>query len=685
MTDWIYDEENYPNFFSIGLEHAERDEYHYFEISPRVNDILRLKAFIDARKGDRLVGFNNLGYDYPVLHDILTTDPQRLTLEQIYAKTMSIINSNDRFGPGGLWESDHIIKQIDLYKLNHYDNVNKRTSLKQLEIAMRMESIEDLPFEPGTVLTFEQMDVVKSYMRHDIRATKQFYHHNEWAIKLRESLSDTYGKNLLNASDSKIGSSIFVSKLQEAGIETHETVESWDAKTCSIVKKKQPKGTHRSSINLGDVVFPCISFERPEFNALLDWLRQTTITETKGALSNIKFHPELFKYLPPNDIKIPDLTVEDVGGAFKPVKNRKTRYSTCLKNGVELDLSRFENVTCDSLSIMVDGFQFDLGTGGIHGSIESQIVKSDDEYVILDYDFASYYPHLSFRHNVYPHHLSSDFCRIYEGMYKERKSYPKSNPINYALKIALNGSYGNSNSVYSPFYDPKFTMTITINGQLFLCMLAEQLLKVPGLTVVQVNTDGITVRSPRKYHDHVRSIVKWIEGVSHIEMEEAIYSQMAIRDVNNYIAVYAESGKAKRKGAYAYTKDKQWHQDQSAMIVPMAAEAALIHGVDIREFIMGHLDIYDFMIMAKVPRTNRLELGREPIQKTSRVYVSKNGSQLVKHMPPLAGKDNWRPQNIMSGWNISVANNINDADFMNIDYDYYVAEAEKLVKPLLNQ
>jgi len=34
-------------------------------------------------------------------------------------------------------------------------------------------------------------------------------------------------------------------------------------------------------------------------------------------------------------------------------------------------------------------------------------------------------------------------------------------------------------------------MTITINGQLLLCMLAERLAVIPSLELIQVNTDGI--------------------------------------------------------------------------------------------------------------------------------------------------------------------------------------------------
>ena len=393
------------------------------------------------------------------------------------------------------------------------------------------------------------------------------------------------------------------------------------------------------------------------------------------------------------------MPIEDCNGKFKPVKNRKTRLSTATKNDVVLDLSRYGGVTCDKLSVINGGFQFDLGTGGIHGSVEAQIVTSDEDYVVADYDFASWYPHLSFKNGVYPAHLGAAFCTIYEGMYHERKSYPKINPINYALKIALNGSYGNSNSKFSPFYDPKFTMTITMNGQLYVCMLAEQFIKIPGLRVIQVNTDGITVHTPRKYLPYVQNIIKWIEQVTKTAMEETIYSRMLILNVNNYIAEYATydsekrempgvtGGKCKRKNAYMITKDKQWHQDQSSPVVAMAANAALLNGDDIRGFIENHCEIYDFMIMVKVPKKSWLRIENTDIQLTSRVYASdhEDAGQVYEWRNPKknTASQERKPNKHFSGVDMKLANDMKDASFDDINYDYYVKEAEKLVLPLL--
>ena len=68
----------------------------------------------------------------------------------------------------------------------------------------------------------------------------------------------------------------------------------------------------------------------------------------------------------------------------------------------------------------------------------------------------------------------------------------------------------------------------------------DRLLDIPDLQIVQVNTDGVTVKHPRKYEEQYYSICKkWEEDVQ-LELEFANYKSMHIRDVNSYIAVYEE-------------------------------------------------------------------------------------------------------------------------------------------------
>ncbi len=624
--DFIYDIETYPNIFTIGVEQVSTNYRWMYQISPLQDDSLYIMGLLDSIRNmnGRMVGFNNNHFDYPVIHELIKARGA-ITERELYLKAQAIIDSNDPFAHT-VWSSDWYVYQLDLFMIHHFNNKARATSLKMLEFNMRSPNIEDLPFEPGTMLTMQEMEELIEYNHNDITETRRFYEHSLDKIRFREELSERYDRDFINHNDGKIGKDYFVMRLEAEGIDCYQK----NANT----GRREPIQTVRQSIALKDAIFPYIQFHHPEFIRIKHWLEQQVITETKG----------IFK----------------------------------------------------DLSCSVNGFQFDFGTGGIHGSIESSIVKSDDEYMLLDVDVASYYPNIPIANRIFPEHLSETFCEIYQDVYNQRKQYPKGTPENAMLKLALNSVFGDSNNQYSPFYDPLYMLKTTINGQLLLCLLAEHLMNLPRLQMIQINTDGLTVRIPRSLLPLVEYICKWWERFTLLELESVEYQAMYIRDVNNYIAVDV-NGKVKRKGAYRHVFDPKnidpgignldWNQDHSAFVIAKAVESELLGSFNAEEVIRSHDNLYDFMLRTKVPRSSSLiavdEDGNErKLQNTCRYYVSQTGESLVKIMPPLARKpDEWRRIGICVGWKVTPCNDIRDAT-VPIDYDYYINEARKLIDPL---
>jgi len=245
---------------------------------------------------------------------------------------------------------------------------------------------------------------------------------------------------------------------------------------------------------------------------------------------------------------------------------------------------------------------------------------------------------------------------------------------NAMLKLALNGVYGDSNSEHSVFYDPQFTMSITLNGQLLLCLLAEALFEIEGIQLVQVNTDGLTVRVRRSDVLRVERVKADWQMRTKLQLEQALYKAMFVRDVNNYIGLFSD-GTTKRKGAYEWKAD--WHQNAGALVVPKVAEKVLVENAPIRETVENWPDRMDFMLRTKVPRSSYLQWGAGRVQNVTRYYIAKGGQPLTKWMPPLKGKTEWRKIGVESGWNVQVCNDIADGT-LPIDYDYYVERVEKL-------
>ena len=73
-NDWVYDIETFPNAFTLTICHTFLDLNFVFEISRRKDNREQLFHFIEFLEINkhRMVGFNNLAFDYPVLHFLLT-------------------------------------------------------------------------------------------------------------------------------------------------------------------------------------------------------------------------------------------------------------------------------------------------------------------------------------------------------------------------------------------------------------------------------------------------------------------------------------------------------------------------------------------------------------------------------------------------------------------------------------
>jgi hypothetical protein len=652
----VYDIETMPNVFTLNVVGLFSDLDMTFEISHFRDDRVSLLAWFNYWHTTQtpMIGFNNLGFDYPVLHEIWINPG--ISVEGIYDHAMGIINSFNRFGHQ-VWQDDRFAPQIDPYKIHHFDNRAKSTSLKALQFAMRSESVMEMPLPFGVPMTADQVSgVLIPYNKHDVKETKRFALFSLDAINFRIELSKTVQGDVLNFNDSKLGSKILEQRLGR--------------ELC--YEERQPRQTKRDRIALDEIIFPYVRFEHPEFQRILTWMRTQVLT--------------------PDELS--ESEVIRTKGVF---------------NGV---------------SARVGDLDFHFGTGGIHASVESQRFVADADWALVDIDVAGLYPDIAIKNRLYPEHLGERFVEEYAKLPIERKEWQAKKGKKCAeansMKLAGNGTYGNSNNQFSCFFDPKFTMTITINGQLMLCMLAEWLLQVPTLSVIQINTDGITYRCRREWLSHAQAMQRIWERTTRLTLESQEYGRMWIRDVNNYIAESVD-GTLKQKGAYWYPRNfpadisnaqpPAWHKDYSAQIVIMAAVEHMVTGADIERFIYSHQDPFDFMCRAKVDRSSSLWIGDVQQQRICRYYIATNGGAMKKVSPPVGAVGTYKRKNGITDWEWSQApaewnpafhtknkskyeiremgieagflvaecNRAADFDFQNVNYEWYVEKARKLV------
>lgn len=414
---WVYDIETLADCFTYTALNIDTQEVFQSVIWREINELEKLTAHLTSCRG--LIGFNNLSFDYPVIHHILEKKEQwkygyctgdEIT-EEIYEKAQEVI--------GDEWSSvsDKFVKvpQLDLFRIWHYNNKARMTSLKKLEIAMRYENVQDMPYSHDSIIdSIEQVREILDYNLNDVKATYDFYNKTREKLDLRRGLYQKYGLRCMNFPDSKIGEEL--------------TLLLYCNKTGEDINEVRKRRTYRNVFKFKECFPKYLDFKTPEFNALVDYLKEIEVTELKGS----------FKY-----------------------------------------------------NIDVGGVVYDIGTGGLHGCNKAGVYKSDDDYIIVDVDVGSMYPNLMIINELYPEHLGKVFLDVYNNeMLKVRLEAKKNGDkvTDLGLKLSLNATYGKTNSEYSWLYDPLVTLKVTLSGQLSLLMLIENMLFIENLVVIQANT-----------------------------------------------------------------------------------------------------------------------------------------------------------------------------------------------------
>ena len=249
------------------------------------------------------------------------------------------------------------------------------------------------------------------------------------------------------------------------------------------------------------------------------------------------------------------------------------------------------------------------------------------------------YPNLAIQQGIYIDHLGSPFIDVYDGdivsvrmKEKQKPKKERDNLIMKGFKLAANGSYGKSNSQDSFLYDPLYTMKTTVSGQILISMWIERVCSQVPATIIQVNTDGYTIRVKRSDVNKIFEISDQLMKDTKMSYEHAQYSKFVMRDVNNYMSKF-DYGEMKFKGAFEI--DKELHKDPSMRIVPIALEKYFFEDIPIKETIENHTNIYDFCLRLKLNNPwkaelhtidpKNLETSIDHLSKTTRYYVSNSG------------------------------------------------------------
>jgi hypothetical protein len=272
------DYETLSNCFIAVFEDVKSEHTETFICHKSQNDILEFITFLERNitLGEWHVSFNGLAFDSQITEYILQDKEQLLEQDGdtiakfIYQKAQETIeNSNNgefaKFSPKNL-----SIRQIDVFKLNHWDNPAKRSSLKWIQYTMDWHNIMDMPIHHATEVDSSQIPEIVIYCKNDVKSTKQIMMLSKSNIDLRGTLTEEYGIDLYSASEPRIAKDLFLHFLSNAtGIKKYDL---------------RQMRTSRDQIVFKDIILPYISFETATFQNLLKKFQDVVLYpgQTKG-------------------------------------------------------------------------------------------------------------------------------------------------------------------------------------------------------------------------------------------------------------------------------------------------------------------------------------------------------------------------------------------------------------------
>ena len=281
--------------------------------------------------------------------------------------------------------------------------------------------------------------------------------------------------------------------------------------------------------------------------------------------------------------------------------------------------------------VKINNGVYQMGVGGLHSTHDKKVCYvTDDDYQIVDYDVASYYPSILLNCNLIPVNTGPTFVDEYRKVFERRLEGKRVKNIVIAdsLRIALNGTFGKTANKYSLLYSPDVMINITLTGQLTLLNLIETL-EDNGIEVVSANTDGIMLKHRRNAGSTVSKLISDFSNLTGFIFEATPYRVVALKDVNNYYAVKQDRS-VKIKGIYsAPTLSK----NPTAPVVSKAVGLWLAYGSPFSE-VLKNSPITDFITVRNVNKAGGGVQGDKFLGRTVRWYQTKD------QLPPITYKEN---------------------------------------------
>lgn len=632
MNVLCYDIETMKEFFLVVVYNPQENIYHEFKLNRWENELDEFVTFSEQHQDYYWVGYNNLRFDSQVVEWVLRNNEQWHVFDRmdicgrIAQKAADVIHDANYEVFPDYREQDLSLKQIDLFKVWHFDNKNRRVSLKRLEFEMDFDNIEEMPIHHNKEnLTKEEIETTIQYCYNDVKATYEFYlitigqtehplYKGNNQIELRQDIEKEFDIPCLNYSDSKIGD---------------EVIKKYYCQEKNIEYKNLPKkGTFRKDVYVKNCIADYVAFKTKELQEFLQRIKKTKIGMQDDFKEELHFYGNVYSFM---------------------------------KGGLHTE-NKPEIFEADDDYLIID---YDVAS-----MYPATIINNKRYPAHLGKEFLNGYKQM-FEKRLELKPLA--------------KKDKKLKGIVGALKLSLNSVYGKSSDIQNWIYDRQLTMFTTITGELSLMMLIEAY-ELAGINVISANTDGVTIRVKKELVPTVEKINNWWCNITQYELERTNYKKIIFSTVNDYLAIKTD-GELKFKGDFV--KDFELYKNKSARIIPIALEAYYVHGVPVDHTIRSHSAIFDFCIRQKSSSDFHYEgisksTGEKTIyNKLIRYYVSKSGEKLLKVKNENSQSTAPNISQVEAGeWVCKVCNYLpkdTATSSAGINYDYYIERANRII------
>lgn len=549
-----------------------------FEISAYKNQLNGLIKFLEETASCDFVGFNSLNFDGQVSRFIWDTYHEwheftGIEIAPIVSKWASDLIEDMNIGSFPPYRENYLIgRHIDLLRIQHFDNKNRRVGLKRLEYEMDAENIEEMGVHHTHFdFTPEEIEELYYYCKNDVIET---YHNYLYVIgevehsiykgnnqlEIREALSKEFGVDLTNASNSKYGDEIIkIRYCQETKIAYEELPR---------------KGTFRKTLKLKHGIPNHISFQTEYLQKILKSLYKQEISVDDEFSVEVHIGKQI------HDLKL--------GGIHNRIKYKQ--YHT------------------DDEYVIIDA--------DVTGYYPRTIINN--EYAPAHLNKKAFI-------NAYTWIVEER-----ERLKPQAKKDKHIKGIVSGYKEAAVSVYGKSGDVNNWLYDPQMRLNVCIAGELSILMLIEAL-ELSGIECIMSNTDGAMFMVPRKEIDLFYEICKNWCATTKYQLEFAEFKSIWFLTVNDYLGVKID-GEKKFKGDFL--QDTELHKTKSWRVIRLGLAEYFLNGTDPETFINNFNNIYDFCARSSSGDTfTHYQISdnqQNKLPKVIRYYVAKDGYKIMK-------------------------------------------------------